>query len=389
MNVLLEFFDTEQIENVYASLNFKFDKVYYFGQRKKMTNNCKEGIRYILEKVCEVSNITFVEVSEHDYNKIIENIERVIIKEKADGNMCYLDITGGQDLVLAAMGAIAERHSLPMFQFDIVEHSLLEINMPTRYMRESVAERHIKLDLDQYIRMCGGAINYGDQKENRNHLNNSDFRSDVRKMYDIAIENPKKWNAMSGIIRGLKGCFVDDFRIEASRSRVSDLITKSPAIGDVNSFIEYMDELKGKGLVTNYINNGNSITICFKSLKVVECILDAGCMLELEVYYECKESGGYNDCKIGVHVDWDGIIHGYGITDVENEIDVMVIRDNIPTFISCKNNDINQMVLYEIDTIAGWFSKKYIKREVVTTCQVREGYKLRAEEMGINIIDRL
>ena len=94
-----------------------------------------------------------------------------------------------------------------------------------------------------------------------------------------------------------------------------------------------------------------------------------------------------DDCKVGVHLDWDGVIHEKPGEDVLNEIDVLSLKGYIPTFISCKSGrmDSHQSLhaLYELDTVARRFGGKYAKKVLVTSEKLRPMYVERAEEMGI------
>ena len=63
---------------------------------------------------------------------------------------------------------------------------------------------------------------------------------------------------------------------------------------------------------------------------------------------EYKEDS--DDCLVGVHIDWDGTIHGGWGRDTVNEIDVLALKGYIPTFISCKNGNVDQMALYKKST---------------------------------------
>ena len=99
---------------------------------------------------------------------------------------------------------------------------------------------------------------------------------------------------------------------------------------------------------------------------------------------ECSD-----DCKVGVHLDWDGIIHEKPGEDVLNEIDVLSLKGIIPTFISCKSGkmDSHQSLhaLYELDTVAKRFGGKYAKKILATNEELRIRYVERAEEMGIDL----
>ena len=114
---------------------------------------------------------------------------------------------------------------------------------------------------------------------------------------------------------------------------------------------------------------------------------DSGSILELHTFLD--ESKTADDCKVGVHIDWDGEIHEFPGRDVVNEIDILVLKGNIPTFISCKNGKMesNQALhaLYELDMVATRFGGKYAKKKLVITKFMPEIYRTRAEEMSIEV----
>ena len=72
--------------------------------------------------------------------------------------------------------------------------------------------------------------------------------------------------------------------------------------------------------------------------------------------------------------------------DVKNEIDVMLLEGFCPVFISCKNGKVDQMALYELDTVAKRFGGKYAKKILMAGQEISEGYLLRAEEMDIECV---
>ena len=43
------------------------------------------------------------------------------------------------------------------------------------------------------------------------------------------------------------------------------------------------------------------------------------------------------------------------------------------------------MALYELDAVASRFGGKYVKKELAATQEISQGYRKRAEEMGILI----
>jgi len=88
---------------------------------------------------------------------------------------------------------------------------------------------------------------------------------------------------------------------------------------------------------------------------------------------------------VGVHIDWDGKLHEGQGEDVLNEIDVLSLCGNVPVFISCKGGSVDQMALYELDTVASRFGGKYAKKMLVVARELSKAHALRAEEMGIEV----
>ena len=113
--------------------------------------------------------------------------------------------------------------------------------------------------------------------------------------------------------------------------------------------------------------------------------------LEMKIYLTAISLGIYNDAMTGVEIDWDGKIHAKDhIYDTINEIDVFLMHNMVPIFISCKNGDVDSDELYKIQTVAERFGGKYAKKVlIVTELPGSKGGKLleqRAKDMDIRII---
>ena len=148
--------------------------------------------------------------------------------------------------------------------------------------------------------------------------------------------------------------------------------------------IAMLHELNDLGILEHVKTDNEKLRYKFKNAIVKECLLDAGCALELHTYYEMKNSGRYSDCRVGVHIDWDGKIGGKE-QDVINEIDVLALEGYIPVFISCKNGKVNQMALYELDAVASRFGGRYVRKEMRAGQELSEAYANRAREMQIEV----
>ena len=153
----------------------------------------------------------------------------------------------------------------------------------------------------------------------------------------------------------------------------------------------FIDKIKNAGCIKDYNRSSHNLSFAFTSETARDLLTNQGLALELHTYFEIQKSGKYDECIIGAHVDWDGKIHekrrGNACYDVENEIDIIARKGNIMTFISCKNGAFKKEALYELDTVVSHFSRKYIRKCVVAAQELKPVDVMRAEEMGIAIIE--
>ena len=384
MNVNIEFFDSEPLENLITCLNFKMDKVIFFGHSDTMTDDRIKDTRRALKNICDITDVEFVTVSQKSLYKVLELLEKKISDELKSGNKCFFDLSGGEDLVLVAMGMLTTQYKVPLHKFALPENELYLLtkweNVPR--IDEVVERRELQITLDDIIGLHGGVINYRQQKDEKSNLDNKAFRESVRIMWEIANDSQKKWNGLSSVFKECAKYEDDTQRVRVSVKAMRQALKRIPDIISIKELANYLNRLGNQEILTKVSIDDEFIKFSYSSPMIRNCLLDAGCLLELHTYYTCEESGRYSDCRVGVHIDWDGVINGREI-DVENEIDVMLLEGVVPVFISCKNGRVNQMALYELDAVANRFGGKYVRKELAATQEITPGYLKRAEEMGI------
>ncbi len=386
MNINIEFFDEEPIENLITCMNFRIDKVIFFGHSDIMTQERIKATRKSLKCICGITEVEFFEVSQKNLYKIVELMENEIRKEVHAGGKCFFDLTGGEDLVLVAMGILSAQHKMPMHKYALPSGELYLLNKWDDVLRvdEAVEARKIQLTLDDVIGLHGGVINYCQQKSVKSHLEDREFAHDVELMWEVARQNQRKWNALSSVLKSVIKYENGGLVVSMQADALSQIAKRTPDMTSVKEIRRYLHQLGESGILQEVRADSRFVSFTYKSEMIRDCLLDAGCLLELYTYYKRKHSGRYSDCRVGVHIDWDGIINGYEI-DVENEIDVMLLEGMTPVFISCKNGKVNQMALYELDAVAGRFGGKYVKKELAATQEISQGYQKRAQEMNITI----
>ncbi len=385
MNVNFEFFDKEPLENLITCLNYKMDKVIFFGHSDLMNQKRIKITRDSLKDICGIEDVKFIELSKSNLYRVLEIMEKEIQIEKHRGSNCFFDLTGGEGLILVAMGILSTKYETPLHQYDVWKEELITFNNREFPGIEELAEkRKINLTLDGIIAMWGGSINYRQQKVVKSQMEDPVFMTDFEKLWSIAGRDSRKWNGFSGMLKKLINREDEEMNVLASRKEFQKAVQQSGGITIKHAEI-MIHQLGDAGILEEVWSSEEAIGFRYKDSIMRECMMDAGCALELHSYYEKMADEKFSDVRVGVHIDWDGDMSGSEL-DVENEIDVLALEGNIPVFASCKNGKVNQMALYELETVARRFGGRYVRREMIAGQKMTEGYEVRAEEMGIKVI---
>lgn len=386
MVVNFEFFGKEPIENVITCMHYKIDKVVYFGyhdaiqERKTCTLN-------FLQKYCGVQKVVFHELSRNDLQSVVKSMRAQIQQELSQGSQIYFDITGGESLILVAFGMLSKEFETPMHMFDVPKDELIELDEGTgRSISEDVKARKVVMNLERYIEMKGGVINHNLHKSIKTDADD-EFIQDVERIWDVAKKYIDYWNPFSDFLRAN---MIPDSNLQVSKragtiiNALSKSNSKLKTIARLNSIV---DELESASVLMDVVHKDGKYRFRIKNQSIKECLWEGGSILELNTFLtERKES---EDCMVGVHLDWDGVIHPLPGKDVLNEVDVLSLSGNVPTFISCKSGKMSgQQVLhalYELETVSKRFGGKYARKILVSAKDIGSVYIERASEMGIEV----
>ncbi|MBQ6364224.1 MAG: DUF1887 family protein [Lachnospiraceae bacterium] len=385
MIAVYEFLGDEPIEDVITCLHFKVDKVVYFGYHSTIQKR-KTVTEAFLKKYCGVQTVQFHELSRKDLQSTLKTMRAEIRHEKSLGGKTYFDITGGEDLILVAFGMLSQEFDTPMHLFDIPADRLIELDAgaKTNISRDVPAQR-VELNLERLIELRGGVINWDLHKELKE--DDPDFAEDAGKIWRIAKENWDFWNPLSGLLR--EHLLPDiNLRVERSTPEVIRILRESKnRLDSPEQLGRLLDLLAAEGLVENVVHTQERFGFKYKSEAVKQCLWDGGSILELYTYVNEKDK--YDDCKVGIHLDWDGVIHSQPGMDVLNEIDVLALKGNVPVFMSCKSGRMDGKKalssLYELETVARRFGGKYAKKILISAQPIESVYLERATEMDIEV----
>ena len=388
MIVNFEFLGSEPIENVITCMNYRIDKTVFFGYNEVVQSQ-KGPVKDFLCKACGVGQVVFHQLSSSDLQSVLKSMRREIEYELAQGNDIYFDITGGESLILVAFGILSNEYETPMHLYDIEKNKLIELDEGAlKSISVDVPRQNVELNLDSLIKLRGGTINYKRQKSIKT-ISDRDFAEDVDRIWEVALKHIDCWNVFSHFLN--KYMSSEDSLNIAKSAGIITKVVKEPGtnLGAPAKLNEILDDLENAGAIRNLVHADGVYSFSYKNREVANCLCDGGSILELYICRREKKKDQCSDCRVGIHLDWDGVIQDRPGIDVLNEIDVLTLETNVPTFISCKSGKIDGSqalyALYELETVAQRFGGKYAKKVLVICNSLGEAYRNRADEMGIEI----
>lgn len=146
--------------------------------------------------------------------------------------------------------------------------------------------------------------------------------------------------------------------------------------------------LESQGFIKEFTWDDNKITFVCVEYFVKEMLAVKGSWLEMYVYILAKRSGLFSEVYQSVMIGWDLELNsGF---QVQNEIDVVLMKKGVPVFISCKMTNPKPEALNEIYALANSFGGYGAIPVLVTSSDVQTRSRTlynRSKEMGIQLLD--
>ncbi len=371
---IIEIYDDEPIYNVLALTEFKPKNVVYLGTRKLKSKRIKNSIISFIREISLDTKCFFYATDMQSIDAITTELKTIL----ATYEDCVIDITGGNEVALVAVGMLAKEMNIPLFRYDRYAYCYRNIyNCPAA---ENIpAEPH--LNVRSILALAGGVM------KSHGHLSldtlQKDTADDIFRVWTIYKKHHRVWSKVVGYLQQISK------KLEGDEHHISSpqALYGTDRIVAANDAV--MADFAAAGVIENYTSDGKTISFDYKNKLMRSCLCDAGICLELYVYAAAITAGVYDDVQISVVIDWDGNLDA-SINTI-NEIDVMLTRGVVPVFISCKSGTPNVTALNEIKTLATQFGGVYARPVLVTMANIRTGDRYlmqRAKDMGVEIIDR-
>ena len=265
--------------------------------------------------------------------------------ERYEAANCTLELTGGSELMMIGAYQAGLEMGIRMVHTDLVKGCITDIETDEKLTDIAT------LTLENFIDAKGacfmGESHQPPKPERYDAINN---------MARFLFRHLRDWKVTCSWLQTVAARgFSHDLQMESRRN----IHTKSGK--PVSPKDEILLEFEKNGFFKKLSLDKNGVWIRFNSLQDKQYCINYGVWLELYVYVAAASSGAFEDVKLGTMIDWN-VYDGLKIGG--NEIDVMLMEDSLPVFISCKLKDADTAALNELliakKRLGGWFSKGII-----------------------------
>lgn len=391
----IEFYDSLSVVNICACLANVPDRVVLVGGDQKDVLESIDLYRRIFRgRGYDVEFIHCPLKNKNDLNRIVDELLDIVDRYPD----CAVDLTGGDNLELVAMGVVYQMRrekNIQLHRFNLHNNAIHDCDQDGT----TIAVELPRLSVEENIRIYGGDIVYEEDMPGTTKRWDitADFEHDIDIMWSICRRDPKAWNIHVNALNKAHECFGEeeaalelDFSIEGLANWMGDKYV------NIKPFLE---ELYCKGVLYFYYASGDAVSLIYKNSQTRQCLSKAGTLLEMKVYrmlLQIPDKDGtpmYNDVMQGVFIDWDNWTQA-ARSDTANEVDVVAMKGMVPVFISCKNGQVRTEELYKLQSVAERFGRGYAKKVLIATSlddelPATQHFRQRARDMKIRIIDDL
>ncbi len=375
---IIEFFDTEQLENIIGTLLFSPKRTVLFGRDFKKMVAFQQRAEIILKSKGIQAEISIVTVNTKNFAAVTDALHALVSRYPD----AIFDLTGGEELVLAAMGAVASEKNISMQTINPLTGRVRTFSAKDTQKDE---HRFSKLSVQDAMLLFGGTV--------EEHVKSEDIlghETEIETLFGICAKDPNRWNMGVEQLSSFVSEFDEKSTVNVTKSRLKNGLEFGSK--KTKAMDEILQEIVSAGIAEMFETSTHK-RYAFKSDVSFSAIIKAGNIFELytllcaSMLKNEKNAPFLDDAMSGAVIDWKFPPDFHKEDDVENEMDVLLTKDTIPVFISCKNGSVDSNELYKLNTVAKRFGGKYAKKVLVMTqFTPPKSFFARAQEMNIRVI---
>ena len=357
IDILINQVDEHNEGNILATQEFK-PKVVYFIKDKSSEEKMKTLRNYYENNFRNIKLEEFIvdEGNKESLEKIIDNVKNKKI---------LVNLTGGKRINSLILLDICMKNNITALYMDIKKKIMYEFKDSINLCNKSFED----LEIEDIVKASGGKI-----IEDASELCN---KKDLIYFSEQISNNLSLWHEHKQKLYDSNIFEHDSYEQQKIYIHTENLSNEEIKI--LNNILVKLKEMKE----IIFKEEDKKITVNFYNNYLKAFIFKSGTWLEIETNKLINKIEEVDESKNGVMFLWDD-----GNQAVRNEVDVVAVKDSVPIFISCKDSDkYNEMALNELNVYASKFGGKNSYKILVATKEpVKSPVRVRAKEMGINII---
>lgn len=364
VKTIIELYDENPIHNVLATDVFRPEHTVFVGQGA--------ASRRFRDAVAEFFRLRGIGTEPHfiDCGGAPVDIAYILAEVCSVYPDCAVEVTGGSDVALIAVGRMSAIRELPLFTYDMAAGRFRNLHACPE--AEGVPnDRGFKAA--ELIAAAGGKMTASGRISRSDAT--PELEKDVQNIWRIFCEFRNEWSGISSWFQTLRsGGLKVSAQLKVRKGR--NLVSIPRAV---------LRKLFGAGIIKNLKIQRNNVSFEFRNAMLGRCLRDAGIWLELRVFFAALRSESFDDVQISALINWDPGSE----KAVSNEVDVIVTRGITALFISCKKAIPSPPMLAEISALTARFGGGFARAAVATMSDVaREApyIALRAAESGIGLL---
>ena len=357
IDILINKVDEHNESNILATQEFNPSTVYFI--KDKDSEEKMKTLKLYYEKNFPKIKIEEFSVEEGDK----EGLEK-IIKNIKDKNV-LINLTGGNKINSLILLELCIRENLIALYIDIKKKVMYEFKESIIIHKKTFED----LEIDDIVKASGGKI-----VEDSSELCN---KKDLIYFAEKISSNLELWHKYKQQL--YDASIFEHDSMEQQRIYIHTKALENEEVNLLDKILLKLKEMKE----INYKKQDDKITVNFNNDYLKAFIFKSGTWLEIETNKLINKIEEVDEAKNGVMFLWNDANQS-----VRNELDVVAVKDSVPIFISCKDSDkYNEMALNELNVYASKFGGENSYKILVATKEpIKSPVKIRAKEMGINLI---
>lgn len=374
METLVELYDKkEMLHNTLGVHCFHPKRLIFLADFSRDGKNCVDPVKKALCRRYPSLEVETLSVSYRDEKTVRRACEEIAARFPSP----VFDMSGGNDVVSAGVNSFCDQKTYPRFYIDSETGAMVNLGGAEEFVTSFSLPR---MKLEDFVEPTGASL------LGRNHRppDEEQYES-VLRFFQMTLKKSRDWNIFCN--------YLQEVTQEENRDEQSKVFVDAPdtIAGKRHKQLRFDPEFARLAFRCGFIEklrmkNGR-VYFRYTDDRFRRYLTSQGVWLEMFIYIASKRIGGFDDCRMSVQLDWNGVDREDG--NVMNEIDVVLTRGITAVFVSCKTSvpttdDLNEILLYS--RRFGGRTAKCLLATTASAKQIPLSVKNRATEMGVRLV---